>query len=422
MKYKMSHRIFDNILVFFLVMSTGGMLFVLNRNLMSVLFFILLLFGIFFLGVPLRKRIVNASIVTFFVVTLLGFVNYSFAIVDQSSNKYLFHFLTITISILFVFHFANNRENETFIKRLYFVLQLISLHALLNFFSYFFVKNSLTTVNSAFNEFETFKQIFYYATDKGIVNLFGFDFCRNQGFFWEPGVLQIFLNILFFLEAFIFRKNKLILLLTTFLILTTYSTTGLIILIIQFSIYNKSQIRERRLIFPLLVFLLLPITQIININFDEKFKGENQGSFQKRLFDLTQPFFIALENPVTGIGLDLFQFQKIREEFYISSSSLANINTLIGADSRIDTYITDKGSSNSVMFLFAATGFPTALLLLYMFFKQRIVQNNRALWLIILLFSIMSEPLLLRPFFFIFIISGFIYIFSKITSNKKLII
>ena len=142
MKYKMSHKIFDNILVFFLVMSTGGMLFVLNRNIMSILFFISLLFGISFLGLPLKKRLINASILTFFIVTLLGFLNYNFAIVNQSLNKYLFHFLTATVSILFVFHFMNNRENDIFIKRLYFVLKLISLHALLNFFSFFLVKNS----------------------------------------------------------------------------------------------------------------------------------------------------------------------------------------------------------------------------------------------------------------------------------------
>ena len=41
---------------------------------------------------------------------------------------------------------------------------------------------------------------------------------------------------------------------------------------------------------------------------EDKVQGEKEASFQKRFFDLTQPFFIAIENPLTGIGLDAEQF------------------------------------------------------------------------------------------------------------------
>jgi len=79
---------------------------------------------------------------------------------------------------------------------------------------------------------------------------------------------------------------------------------------------------------------------------------------------------------------------------------------------------TEKGSSNSVMFLLAATGFPTALLLIYMFFKQQLVTQRKKLFTFIIFISILSEPLLLRPFFFMFIVSGFAYTFNKFTSYK----
>ena len=69
-----------------------------------------------------------------------------------------------------------------------------------------------------------------------VMNLFGFEFCRNQGLFWEPGVLQIFLNLFFFLEAFIYKRNRWLLIIG-FVILGTYSTTGILILIGQLAIF-----------------------------------------------------------------------------------------------------------------------------------------------------------------------------------------
>ena len=62
------------------------------------------------------------------------------------------------------------------------------------------------------------------------MNLFGVEFCRNQGLFWEPGVLQIYLNLFFFLQAFILKQNRWLFLIG-FVILGTYSTTGILILI-----------------------------------------------------------------------------------------------------------------------------------------------------------------------------------------------
>ena len=52
---------------------------------------------------------------------------------------------------------------------------------------------------------------------------------------------------------------------------------------------------------------------------NDKIYGEGESSFQKRLLDLTQPLFIASQNPLTGVGLDIDNFQKVREEFYITS-------------------------------------------------------------------------------------------------------
>ena len=142
-----------------------------------------------------------------------------------------------------------------------------------------------------------------------------------------------------------------------------------------------------------------------------------EASFQKRYFDLVQPFFIALEHPLTGIGLDVEQFQEMRQEFYISSSALRTLQETTGVESKVKG--TDKGSSNSITFLIASMGFPTAILLLYMFFNQKIIKEKKWLWMLIMVVSVMSEPLLLKPFFVLFIVSGFTYVSYKITSYKQ---
>ena len=144
--------------------------------------------------------------------------------------------------------------------------------------------------------------------------------------------------------------------------------------------------------------------------------GEKEASFQKRQLDFIQPLFIAFEYPLTGVGVDVIQFQKLRTEFY-SSSEIGDLQRQVGLEMKSET--TERGCSNSIMFLLATTGFPTALLLLYMFFKQQLITQRKGIFTFIIFISVLSEPILLRPFFFIFIVSGFIYTFNRITSHKQ---
>ena len=419
MIYSIQNKIIDTILFFLMIISTGGMYFVLNRNIMSICFFIFLVFTIIFFGNQIKKKIFYASVLTFLCIFTLGIINFFFAISDQSINKYGFHFLSLIIGVFFIVHFQNNRNEKIFLDRFYFVLKIIALHAAVNFILYFFIQNNLSDVISRDKDvYKTFFHIFYYMPEKSVVSILNFEFCRNQGLFWEPGILQIYLNMLFFLEAFVFKKSKLFLVLASVLIVTTYSTTGLILLLFQSFFYFKSSFENKKILAPILIILLIPIYLVLSSNVKEKVSGEREASFQKRMFDLTQPFFIALDYPLTGIGLDLIQFQKKRQEFYISSNRLQSINSSLGVQAKFET--TEKGSSNSIMFLLACTGFPTTIILLFMFYKQKIIKSKRYIWLILLTLSVISEPLLLRPFFFLFIISGFLNIFTKINNQKVL--
>ena len=401
-------------------MSTGGLLFVFNRNLSYLAFFIILGIAFSFFGGKLIKNTVYASIISFVLLGVLFLLNYLFALNDQSDKEYLYHLMVVLCSGLVYLFFINNRSKEIFIERIYLVLKVIVFHSLFNFLAFFIVGDNLEYITSKYHQCETFLNIFFYTTERGIINIFGFEFCRNQGLFWEPGVLQGFLNIFFFLEAFIFKRNKLLLLLTSIVLITTYSTTGLAILLFQGVVFIYSEFNKNKLLMPIIGGLVILIYIVFSLNVGDKVQGEKEASFQKRLFDLTQPFFMALEYPLTGIGLDNHQFQDMRTEFYFSSSTLQSLQDQVGIKSKVAG--TDKGCSNSVMLLFATMGFPTAILFLVMLSKQNIVNKKKKLLIFIVLISVMSEPILFRPFFFIFIMSGFIQAFYKITNYKKKLI
>ena len=410
--------VIDSAIVTLLILSTGGLIFVFNRNLMHVIYFVMISFVLITSKVSPRKEIFNASIYSILTILTIYVVNFVFAVSDQAIEKFLFNFLITTICIFVAFHFINNRSVERFLRVLYFCLQLIFFHSLFNFLAFFLVKNNLQTLTSAFHECQTFFNIFFYDIEKSSISIFNIDFCRNQGLFWEPGILQAYLNLLFFLEAFYFKKRKVFLMLIAFVVITTYSTSGLTILLIQSIVYIYEEVKKSKIFGFIAVILIVPVFFIYSNNIENKIKGDYESSFQKRLFDLTQPFFIALQNPITGVGLDVIQFQEVRKEFYFNSKRLNFLQDQIGIQSKSKT--TEKGSSNSVMFLFATLGFPFTILLLYFVFKQSFFEQKKILFFILFFLTIMSQPLLLRPFFFIFIISGMINIYSKFRINTVL--
>jgi len=418
MIYTLREKYTDNLLVLLLVFTAGGLLFVFNRNLMYYFFLGILLITILVNSIQLKRQLLNASIFTTASVLLLFLVNYFFAVNEQSIDKYLYYLTVIMSSVLFYVHFKNNRSNQIFLLRLNFILKVIFFHSLLNFIAYFFVSEQLFDISSEYYSCKTYNYIFYYASDEinlSVMNLFGIEFCRNQGLFWEPGVLQVFLNLFFFLEAFIYKRNRWLLLIG-FVILGTYSTTGIIILIGQLVYLFIQRFNENKLFLPIIFLSFVPIYLVFSINIEEKFKGNRIFSFQKRLFDFTQPIFIAAANPLTGVGLDLDQFQKLRYEFYIDDKSLELINETLGVS--LKAAGTSAGSANSLTFLLAAMGFPTAILFVFMFLRQKIINDHKLLFFFIVFASVMSEPLFLRPFFFIYIISGFYHFFLKFTSNR----
>ena len=259
----------------------------------------------------------------------------------------------------------------------------------------------------------TFNYIFFYNPERSAFNLLGIEFVRNQGWFWEPGINQIYLNILLYLEGFVFKTNKWIIPLIILAIFSTYSTTGIIIMIILLIFFFKDSIKKNPVLIFLALCIVVPSYFIAKSNVVDKLET---SSFQKRYFDLIQTISIAKDYPFTGIGLDDTYFSEFRTTHFIDNNIVSSFEDSISLELKAKS--TNKGSSNSITFLIVAMGIPISTFLFYCLFKQALFPHRSKIFLMIVILSLFTEPLLLRPFFLILIISGMMGFFNKFTNNK----
>lgn len=166
MKFSYFYKIIDFSIILLLVLSAGSLLFVFNRNICYAIFLALLFLAFIFSRKKLRTREVNSALLTGFTIFILFYINYIFAISDQTINKYAYYFTVCTVSILTFLYFKNDKKKDIFIKILHFILKLILIHAVFNFFAYFFIKNNLSIISTVNNDYETFFNIFFYVPKK----------------------------------------------------------------------------------------------------------------------------------------------------------------------------------------------------------------------------------------------------------------
>ena len=258
-------------------------------------------------------------------------------------NQHKSYWLILSFSLPLFFQqciIIEEENKKLFIPHLYLILKIILIHALINFFIFPFVKPFLINISNGRYDCVSFLNVFFYLKNTHSFSVLGIELVRNQGIFWEPGVLQIFLNLLLFIISFVKKKRGLIFWLTILAIFTTFSTTGLVVLFVQLLLSFSSEIRKNILFLPIAVFMTLLVYYITSINISDKIHGTGQFSFQARFFDLVQPFYMLAENPITGVGLDDEQFIKTRQKTNFSLNlqavDFSNVN--------------DKGSTNSIMF------------------------------------------------------------------------
>ena len=133
-----------------------------NRNPLSILLLVLALFVVIFMGKKIKKSIFNSSFFTLSFMSLLVITNYLIVPAHQKLLQYGFVMLNVTSCVVILTHLSNNRTYNYFLKSIRLILQIVLYHSLINFFAYFLVKNSLTTIVSETHTVSTFYYLFYF--------------------------------------------------------------------------------------------------------------------------------------------------------------------------------------------------------------------------------------------------------------------
>ena len=303
----------------------------------------------------------------------------------HSSGRYLVIFSYIFLCFTFV---TLIKSREHLIKIIYSVLKFILYFSVLCFFAQF-VFSSHFVYNPNF-KVVTFANIFNYSP-----STYGFGLYRVQGFFWEPGILQFYLNLLLFVSMSHFRNIKLSSI-CAFSIITTYSSIGLFILACQilyfyFTYYFKFNGKSLvGLLFFVSLFSLFSLYAYENI--EDKIMGKNAGSSDGRLFDAITGILIIKDKPLIGIGLSqerAFEMQKVHSY---------NETNLVSDETH------NRGSTNGIISFIASFGVPLSLIVLYWLFFAGLIETNKNIFNLIIFSSLMSEPIMLSPFIILIIL------------------
>lgn len=344
-------------------------------------------------------------LVTYLVISLIfGAVLLIHFIVVPFSNDpvaYIILYLRFIIIGLFFMHLKG--RNIDFGLLLQGTLKFIACHAIVGFILSFFVIRFVVNVNSEDLVSNTFLYAFFYNSS---FNLFGITVYRNQGLFWEPGILQIYMNLLFFMSSFVFR-NKRYQIIAAILILSTYSTTGIAILLLQFVVLLFSDNMKRVQKIIIVVFLFLVGLPVFVINYTQKLSEGDTSSSEvtssiMRVYDFAEGASITARYPLTGIGMSGETYKAVKR----SSASL-----LSGYSSEFVDLIADRKSSNSIMYFLTRFGIPFVFAWFFLVYKQGLTKEKRWLFLLIIIISNLSEPLILDPFFVLIACSGLYSLF-----------
>lgn len=383
------------LLVFLVIFVSGGFinLDVQVTVFVSAIISILLLLLIIMRGSIKRPAVNRAMIVITFAMLIL-FIKLLFANDGFEYTPFFFRLIgNLLIAILILMYFHSNRQR--LFECFYVVLVFILAQSWISLLLWLIVQSSLTP--SGVENINTFGYLVYYHSmiNLNTIQLFGLTIPRNYGLFWEPGILQLYLNILLYIVLYV-KKNLKITLLTLIAILFTWSTTGLVVLSLQLIIFSLVNIKNY--IYSMLsVVLLISLSGLIIKNVDEKLTGENAGSGYSRALDTFTVINIIKKYPALGIDLN---FEDFEEKLF---NNTANIQMEGRYESR------QARATNALLTYYVFFGLFFGSLIVYGLYKQKLFHEKPGIVFLILALSLSTEPIGLFIFPILLIVSGIMY-------------
>lgn len=310
-------------------------------------------------------------------------------------SKVVFQFILIIEAYAFLLLYSNA---ATLLKELLLVLKGIFIHAVIGYLLYLLVPFLFQPVSFSDYEYKTFSYLFYIANSEGLP--------RNTGICWEPGLLQLMLNLFLFFSI----RNKSSYLLLLFIILTilsTASSTGFILLGLQYVYFLFVHVKSKKKLLIAVFFTLLAFipAAYIQHNLSNKFSGTNTSGLV-RYRDFLIGYELIKEKPLLGHG-------NFSGEYLTSKPYVSNIEMNIFSEE----YLSSSGElsggyTNGLLGLLCLYGLPLGLGAYFMLYKNKIIGiglNGRLLFFLILTLTFVSEPITYTAFFLLFPFSNFVY-------------
>ena len=217
----------------------------------------------------------------------------------------------------------------------------------------------------------------------------GINFFRNPGVFWEPGILQIIINILIYYRLFEENKSLKQILIPIFVLLTTASTTGMFLFSFLFTIKYLKKIDVKKVV--VLLGIGIAFVPILINDIEYKFRGEGKLSSQWRTYDTLMGLYVVSKNPLMGIGISEDKyFNEIKDSFIRINGENVNI---------------ERGNTNSIILICLYFGIPLSIIILYRIYHQKLFRKKK-LFFFILIICLASEPLIIRTLFSLLLVSS----------------
>ncbi len=361
--------------VFLIVANLGSVLMVEMASFIWLLIFFVCVVQIIKKRIIIAPKLISTLFVIWICVTISAFLT------DTEMKYYKDIFIGSLLAFLVIV--ANNYDKTRLKDYIYKSCRIICMLGFVNFLLYTFfpfLYSELTTNSGYYTR--SIMYIFNYETGE-LIN-------RNRGLYWEPGVFQIILNIYLFLVIFEKKEHLKKALFPILVIITTFSTTGILIMFLLISYHiMKNKLRKLNLK-KIFISLLIagPLLMLLFINVENKLKSEVNPSAALRTYDQLMGLQIISENPIIGIGLDPTKYVKSLKTIDIGPYDISELDI-------------DRGSSNGILIIGVSFGLPILFLFLYSLYQQSLFFNKRIFFLLIFL-ELLSEPLIGFPLIFLF--------------------
>lgn len=316
------------------------------------------------------------------------------------SKSFFYQSLIFLVSYLFLLQYKYKYDLSL---EFFQAIKVLVYHALFGYFLFLILPQLFITRNINNMSYRTLGYLFYVSG-----NTFS-GFSRNTGILWEPGILQLILNIYLFFNIRI-KANLFPLFLGFIGVVSTFSTTGFIVLGINFIYFLYKNYNIKNLFYVLLLSIFVSFFfSLIQSNLQSKLDGSSESGLV-RYRDFLIGIDLIKEKPIFGHGVlendDLVEKSIVYdlESDLFSSKYLALNGEMSG------------GYTNGFFGLVVWYGIPIALLLYYLFLKNVIIRDTvfvKVLFSLMFFVTFFSEPITYTSFFIVFPFSSIILFNNK---------